>query len=323
MRIKAEWERQQRVYMCYGSSREPAIEKGHLPGVRSDLVKLAQAIARYVPVTLLFNEQERAQADSICAGNVEPLFMPHFGIWPRDTLGLPLWASDEQFSWLDMNFNAWGGRFTAKGYEVDGDLATLFAREHLCKTGRKTSFVLEGGAIDCDGAGTLMTTESCVLHQKRNEGLDRAGAEPRLKAETGAAHVVWLPGSTDPGDVTRGHIDGIARFVAPGVVMVDATEEKNVAALKAARQDDGAPFEIIPIAGPGQVKTNGKYDALTYLNFLIVNGAVILPAFGDAESDAAAAAALKSAFPHRDIVPMELPYLIAEGGGIHCSTLNV
>ncbi|QTL03457.1 agmatine deiminase family protein [Aquabacter sp. L1I39] len=323
MRIKAEWETQQRVYMCYGSSREPAIKKARLPGVRNDLVKLAQVIARYEPVTVLFNEKERAEAERICTGAIEPLFMPHFGIWPRDTLGIPLWTSDQDFSWLDMKFNTWGERFEAQGYKTDHVLAELFAREHLGKTARRANFVLEGGGIDCDGSGTLMTTESCVLHKKRNKDVDRAGAEARLKAETGATHVVWLPGSTDRGDVTRGHIDGIARFVAPGVVLVDATEEKNVAALKAARQADGTPFEVIPIVGADQNLRKGKYDALTYLNFLIVNGAVILPAFGDTERDAAAAAALKSAFPDRDIVPLELPSLIGEGGGIHCSTLNI
>lgn len=322
MRMKAEWEAQQRVYLSFGRSYDPAVPKASLGPVREDLVKLARVIAQYEPVTMLFNTPERTQAETICTGNMEPLFLPHFGIWPRDTLGLPLWTSPQDYSWLDMNFNVWGERFCSKGYQADRDLAALFAREHLGKTAGKTSFVLEGGAIDVDGAGTLMTTESCVLHHRRNRTLDRAAAEALLKAQTGATHVVWLPGFTDPGDVTRGHVDGIARFVAPGVVVVDGDDHANVAALRAARQANGAPFDLIPIAPPTPQRKS-KYDALTYLNFLVINGAVIVPAFGDKDRDAAAAARLKSAFPDRDIICLELPALILEGGGIHCSTLNV
>ncbi|OYX70665.1 MAG: hypothetical protein B7Y95_14715 [Rhizobiales bacterium 32-66-11] len=321
MRMKAEWEPQRRVYMCFGLSKDPALPKATLEAVREDLVMLARVIAKYMPVTMLFNVHDQSRAAEICTGNIEPLFLPHYDIWARDTLGVPLWSDTGELAWLDMNFNVWGERYTSRGFQADRELASLFARSHMGCSVRKASFVLEGGALDTDGAGTLMTTRSCVLHQRRNKDLDLAAADGMLRNETGARHVVWLPGYTGADDITRGHIDGIARFVATGVVVMEGEDTHNLDALKASRQLSGAEFTIVPIARPRKT-TRGAHDADTYMNFLVLNGAVLVPAFGDEERDGLAASALAALFPDREIVPLRLDRLIAEGGGMHCVTLN-
>ncbi|MFH1555893.1 MAG: agmatine deiminase family protein [Pseudomonadota bacterium] len=257
MRLKAEWEPQERVYLCFGSDKRPVYGKERLARIREDLGVLARAIRPFAPVTMLVNPGDETQAADICGYDIDLLVMRHFDIWARDTLGLPLRSDNGALSWLDMNFNVWGEVSRNTGYAADRELARLFAQTHLGCPVHKAGFTLEGGALETDGRGTLMTTESCVLHDKRNGALDRQSAEVILQRETGARSVIWLPGYKGKDDITRGHIDGLARFVGPGRVVVEAESAdgpailaENQAALASARSADGSELNVINLMPP-------------------------------------------------------------------------
>lgn len=333
MRLKAEWEPQERVYLCFGSDKRPVYGKERLARIREDLGVLARAIRPFAPVTMLINPGDETRAADMCGDGIDLLVMRHFDIWARDTLGLPLRSDNGALSWLDMNFNVWGEVSRNSGYAADRELARLFAQTHLGCPVHTAGFILEGGALESDGNGTLLTTESCVLHDKRNGALDRQSAEVMLRRETGAKSVVWLPGYKGKDDITSGHIDGLARFVAAGRIIVEADSSgesdlsaENLAVLAGARTADGRELDVIKLTPPPEsVPKREVYYASTYLNFLIVNGGVIVPAFAaEAEAtDRRAQETFAFLFPDKTITPLCLEHVFQEGGGIHCVTMNV
>jgi len=188
---------------------------------------------------------------------------------------------------------------------------------------------MEGGAIDVNGEGTLLTTTSCLLHPNRNAGVPQAEIERQLKAWYGQRHVVWL-GEGIAGDDTDGHVDDLARFIGPRTVVtaveVDPADANhrvlraNRRALDRARDADGRPFEVIELPMPRAVVREGMRLPATYVNFLFVNGALLVPTFGDRVNDRRALAVLQRALPRRQVVGVDCRALIWGLGAIHCLT---
>ena len=187
---------------------------------------------------------------------------------------------------------------------------------------------LEGGGINVDGEGTLLTTTQCVLNPNRNPGLSRDEADRLLGDALGVEKVLWLPG--DPDDVeTDGHVDGVACFVRPGVVLVEVcpavgTERyessmANVAALDGATDAAGRPLEIVTIEEAHEAEALSEIFAKSYINFYIANGGIVMPAYG-IERDAAARKVIEGLFPDRRVVQVDINDVAIGGGGIHCIT---
>jgi agmatine deiminase len=190
-------------------------------------------------------------------------------------------------------------------------------------------FVLEGGAIHTDGEGTLLTTESVLLNANRNPGIGRADMEELLAAYLGIRKVIWL-GEGLKDDDTDGHVDNLACFARPGVVLAlsssdpaDANHgplQDNLARLRAATDAQGRSFEVVEIEQPRpRYLPDGRRIAASYINFYVANGAVIMPAFEDPQ-DARACEAVTRAFPGREIVQVPAVDIVCGGGGIHCIT---
>jgi agmatine deiminase len=196
--------------------------------------------------------------------------------------------------------------------------------------GFATPIGLEGGAFSIDGQGTLLTTEEVVLDEGRNPGLTKADAEEVLRAYLGVETVIWLAAALER-DPTGGHVDGLACFVAPGVVLALSCEDpadpqyeplqENLARLRAAETASGRPLEIVTVDHPERRMDHedGQRLTWTYINFYIANGAVIMPGFGDPH-DTPARATLARLFPGRDVVQVPLTELLRLAGGIHCMT---
>jgi agmatine deiminase len=189
----------------------------------------------------------------------------------------------------------------------------------------EADFVLEGGSVDGDGAGTLLTTESCLLNPNREAGRTREGMEARLADWLGARQVVWLEDGI-AGDDTDGHVDDIARFVAPGtVVAVTAPEDhpdhavltRNLARLRAARDAAGKPLSVATLPSPPPIELDGLRCPASYANFLLANGAALVPTF-EAREDARALAILGELLPDRDILPIPSTALVQGLGALHC-----
>jgi agmatine deiminase len=187
--------------------------------------------------------------------------------------------------------------------------------------------VMEGGAVDVNGAGTLLTTTSCLLNRNRNPGLPRREVERYLKDYYGQRHVVWL-GEGIEGDDTDGHVDDLARFLDPRTIVTAVEEDpadanyarlrENRARLARARDQDGRPFEIVEIPMPRPVLHQGERLPATYVNFLFVNGALLVPTYRDRRHDRRALETLQRVLPDRDVVGIDCTEIIWGLGAIHC-----
>jgi agmatine deiminase len=227
---------------------------------------------------------------------------------------------------VDWGYNAWGGKYPP--FDADDEVPTRVA-EALGLPVFKPGIVMEGGAVDFNGAGTVMTTTSCLLNENRNPGLSKARIERYLKEYYGQAHVVWL-GDGIEGDDTDGHIDDLARFVDERTIVIgmeDDTGDPNYRVLRAnrrlldrARNQAGRPFEIVELPMPRPVAWQGTRLPATYMNFLFVNGGLLVPTFGQAARDRKALAVLQRLMPRRKVVGVDCRALIWGLGAIHCLT---
>ena len=230
---------------------------------------------------------------------------------------------------LDFGYDAWGGKYPP--YDLDDAIPRRVAAA-LGLPRLEPGFVLEGGSVDGDGAGTLLTTETCLLKPTRRRPGEaertRPEMERRLEAWLGARRVVWLGGEVE-GDDTDGHVDDLARFAAPGVVVAvvepDASDPNhapladNLQRLRAARDAAGRPFEVVELPMPPPVVWRGERCPASYANFYLANGVALVPVFGVAQ-DERALATLRELLPGRDVVPVSARHLVVGLGAVHCLT---
>ena len=253
----------------------------------------------------------------------------HYGdVWLRDTAPVfligPAVGPDAGLAAACFEFNGWGGK-----YVMPGDTAVAaWVAGAAGVPAWPQGFILEGGAIEVDGEGTVLTTKQCLLGGNRNPGLDEAAMTDLLRAALGAEHVIWLDRGL-ANDHTDGHIDTLARFVAPGVVvaMAPAADDPNrdalegiIADLRAARDARGRRLEVVTVPSPGAVlDDDGRVMPASYMNFYIGNHAVVVPTYRAAADDAAVAA-LAPLFPGRDATAVDCHPVLVGGGGFHCTT---
>lgn len=227
---------------------------------------------------------------------------------------------------VDWAFNAWGGKYPP--YEDDDAVPTRVAEE-LKLSVFAPGIVMEGGAVDFNGAGTVMTTTSCLLNKNRNPHLNKAQIEQYLKDYYGQRHIVWL-GDGIAGDDTDGHIDDLARFINPTTIVTAVEEDPkdenypilqdNLKRLKKLKDQEGRPFEIVTIPMPGVIEHDGQRLPATYVNFYFVNGALLVPTFGNKTNDRKALEVLRRRLPGREVIGIDCVELIWGLGAIHCLT---
>jgi agmatine deiminase len=226
---------------------------------------------------------------------------------------------------VDWGYNAWGGKYPPfdRDDAVPRHVAALLGVRVF-----SPGIVMEGGSLDVNGQGTLLTTESCLLNPNRNPTLDRAAIEGYLRDYLGVRHVLWL-GAGIAGDDTDGHVDDITRFVAPDTIVTavedDPADEnhrplaENVARLRAARDQDGNPFTIRTLPMPAPVVRDGQRLPASYANFYVGNAVVLVPTFAD-PNDARALAVIGDCFPTRRVVGIDSRDLVWGLGAFHCAT---
>lgn len=225
---------------------------------------------------------------------------------------------------VDWGFNAWGGKYPP--YDADDAVPTRIA-EKLKLPVFYPKIVMEGGAIDVNGAGTLLTTTDCLLNKNRNPHLSKAEVEQYLKDYYGQKQICWLTGGID-GDDTDGHVDDLARFISPTKIVIGMEpdpKDANYRVLRSARKQldklrdqDGKPFEIVEIPMPKPVVYDGQRLPATYVNFLFVNGALLVPTFRDRKNDRRALEILQDHLPKHQVVGIDCTELIWGLGAIHC-----
>ncbi|MGY5124998.1 agmatine deiminase family protein [Streptomyces nigrescens] len=298
----------------------------HTAGVRADIARLARTIAEFEPVRLLAGGREAKAAQRACGSGVEVVPTPVDDLWMRDT-GPVFVLGPDGVAGVDLNFNGWGDK---QEHGHDRRVArAILADERLPRI--KAPLISEGGAVEGDGQGTLMVAESSLVNDNRNPGRSRADLERGLKDVFGASTVIWVKGVKGK-DITDYHIDALARFSAPGVVVL-STPAKNAPrndftgayeqarkVLERAVDARGKRLEVVELPEPADIGRRGEGFLACYVNYYVANGAVIMPRFGDRKADSKAAAILREQYPGREIVPLPVDNIGEGGGGIHCST---
>lgn len=323
--MPAEWARHTHCWMAWPARESSWARAGGLGPARLAHVEVARAIQRFEPVSVIARPQDAAEAGRLLGRAIPVVALAVDDTWLRDTGPTFLIDGSGRLAATDWQFNAWGGKLGA--YAADAAIAErLLAR--LAIKRYPAPMINEGGAFDVDGAGTALTTESVMLNANRN-GADREEVEDWLGDYLGIDTVIWLGRGLDGDDETDGHVDNVARFAGPGVVLAqtcrDASDPNhailldNLERLRSATDNGGGQLDVIEIEQPKRRELGERRLPLSYLNFYLANGAVIAPVFDDA-NDAAALTALARVFPGREIVPIKATTLCAGGGGIHCIT---
>jgi len=328
LRMPAEWEPQAATWLGWPVLKDrEALWGEHYDAVGSAFALLARTIARYQRCIVAAHAPLAARARELCGPAVTVLPLAVEDNWLRDCG--PIFLVDEdrvRQAAVGFRFNAWGEKYAP--YEGCKRAATDIAAAAEVPLYR-SEMVLEGGSFFVDGQGTLLTTESCLLHPNRNPGMTRGEIEAELVRMLGVRKVVWLPGN--PAEVeTNGHIDGIASFVAPGRILFNAADadqggyyrcmQENRRALELATDSRGRRFELIDLPVPRGVHDYGSVRFCdTYANYILVNGAVISTAF-DVPQDGLAHQVFARAFPDRVVELIPAAAISIGGGAMHCST---
>ncbi len=321
--MPAEWAAHERCWMAWPC--RAALWGDGLNEARNAYAAVARAIAEFEPVTMVARAADAARAGALCGPTVTIKTAPIDDSWMRDIGPTFVVSEDGAVAGVSWRFNAWGGKY--RGFQHDAALAGLLL-DRLGMPRFDAPFVLEGGAIHSDGEGTVLTTESVLLNPNRGMASSRAAAEALLRDWLGAEKVIWLPAGLAE-DETDGHIDNLACFAGPGRVLALAAPDgadvnhaglaENLALLSSERDARGRALDVIPIHQTTRTDLAGRPLAASYINFYIANGGVVMPSFASAEDDAAAAA-VRAAFPGRQVVQVDARAIIRGGGGIHCIT---
>jgi agmatine deiminase len=327
--LPAEWHRQRAVLMAF--PHENSDWKADLQASLSPFIRIAQAIAYSQPVYILCQNRESISNLFCSTRNMSFIEIPTNDTWTRD-YGYISIIEDGEVKLLDFEFNGWGGRFEAT---LDNEVnRTLHKKGYLGTTPLESiDFVLEGGSIDSDGEGTILTTTSCLCNPNRNGGLSRDEVERRLKKYLGIERVLWLNHGYLAGDDTDGHIDTLARFVSRDTIVymecLDREDEHYEELqtmkieLESFRTKDDRPYNLIPLPMPSaKFDERGNRLPATYINFLITNEALVYPIYS-VDEDKTVYKIFKNIFSTKEIIPIECSRLIIQGGSLHCSTMQI
>lgn len=336
MRLPAEWEPQGAVLVAWPHA---ATDWNYMLGeVHACYVEMIEAIARFAKVIVIAPDaaEPRKHLEHIGKGRLFFVEVPTNDTWTRDYGVITTSGNNGEFCLNDFGFNAWGGKFKS---DLDNEV-TSWMYFSGALTGRykdQKDFILEGGSIESDGEGTILTTTSCLLTPTRNKGFSRADIEQKLAETLGARKVLWLDKGEIIGDDTDGHIDTIARLAPNNTILYcgagwgtegDAQSDalKGVGdRLAEFTNASDEPFNLIELPMPAPIfdPADGTRLPATYANFLIINGAVILPTYGQPRNDENAAMALRVAFPDYEIVGVDCRALIRQHGSLHCATMQL
>lgn len=330
-RVPAEWERHSGVIVAAPHLRD---EWGaHFEAARDEWLEMVRAIAELARerVEVLVAD---ADAEAYCrrglrgVSGVSFVPMPYGDSWTRDTAPIGLASRDGRAGCVRFHFNGWGGKYDMPG---DADLGALLAERWRGERFERP-YVLEGGAIEVDGEGTLLTTEQCLLEPSRNPTMTRESLETELREALGVDRVLWLRRGLR-NDHTDGHVDTLARFIAPGKVLCMAPsspDDPNREVLEEIAEDlsrmedgRGVRLEVLRLPSPGLIPDEeGRPLPASYCNYYVGNDAIVVPTYGVPE-DAVALETLHALWRGREVVGRSARAIITGGGAFHCMTQQV
>ncbi|MBI1920814.1 MAG: agmatine deiminase family protein [Geobacter sp.] len=330
--IPAEWEEQDGVLLAW--PHEHSDWKPYLDAVEKVFIEITRQISRFETVIIAAPDPS-AVSGLLNSSGVDMERVRLFRIdtndtWARDFGPITI-LEDGRPILLDFGFNGWGLKFAAN---LDNQITrTLHEASAFAVPRRIMGLIMEGGSIESDGAGTILTTAECLLNPNRNPHLTRDDIERKLAGLLGASHFLWLENGWLAGDDTDSHVDTLARLCPDDTIAYvrcdDATDE-HYPALSAMEQElmqfrtrEGTPYRLIPLPWP-EAKFDEEEERLpaTYANFLVINGAVLVPTYCD-KNDEAALKAVGEAFPGREVIGIDCLPLVLQHGSLHCVTMQL
>jgi agmatine/peptidylarginine deiminase len=333
LRLPAEWEPQDAVLIAW--PHEGTDWAARLAEVETTYTALAAAVVRFQPlVVIVADEGVRAAAEralrgaGVDLGKIRFIELPYDDTWLRDSGPITL-VSPEGFQLTDFRFTGWGGKFGAE--QDDALVAGLVAAGVFgAAAHERVDWALEGGGIESDGGTTVLTTWRC-LHQRHPEQ-SREAMDAILRESLHAQRVLWLDHGYLEGDDTDAHIDTLARFAPGERIVFQACDDPDdphhqelgrmAGELTALRTPEGKPYRLSPLPWARPILDEGRRLAASYANYLVINGAVLVPAYGDAADDEAARI-VGAAYPDREVVQVPCRPLIWQNGSLHCITMQL
>lgn len=323
-RLPGKSERHARTWMQWAAREDIWNGAAALDAVRRDLAGVARAVAQFEEVIMLVRPDQLANARQLCGPSVKLLPALLDDIWAADS-GPIFVIKGEELAIVDLHFNGWGNK---QVHEADAQVARQVATACAVPI-FDSGIVADGGALEADGDGTLITTESTLVNENRNPGLSKAEIQRRLTRAFGLEKIIWLPGLQGL-DITDGHPDAFVRFVGPGAVVAELPDEsygpwydaaaEAIAILKAATDARGRRLDVSVMQGPLDIRSSAPEFAASYLDFHPCNGGLIMPQFGDRIADRKARETLSRLFPDRRIVQISTDRICEGGGSLHCVT---
>ncbi len=334
--LPAEWESQSQVMLTWPHARSDWAPI--LKSVTQLYETLSLTLADYVDVVIACDPLAYQHVKTFCENNaancaysLKVFEIESNDTWARDHGPISV-LKDGEYHLLDFNFNAWGNKFS---HEKDNRInATLYSLSAFSpRTMQQINFVLEGGAIESDGDGTLMTTEACMLNPNRNGLITKDACESQLKAFFGVHNIAWVNAGYLAGDDTDSHIDTLARFAPDNTIVYvkcsDPSDEHFESlnsmeqCLQQLKNANSKPYRLLPLPFPNAIfNHDGERLPATYANFLITNGAVLAPIY-HVPQDERALDQLALAFPQHKIIPIDCRPLIEQHGSLHCITMQI
>ena len=252
--------------------------------------------------------------------------IPHNDTWARDH-GFITVEENGQLILLDFKFNGWGDKYAA---ELDNDINRQLYEQQLVKGIYEShlDFVLEGGSIESDGKGTIFTTTCCLMAPHRNQPLTQQEIEQQLKEWLGAERIVWINHGSLIGDDTDGHIDTLVRIAPNDTLLYIGADDEHPdlllmeQELQQLRTIDGHPYRLLRLPMPRPIYDDGERLPATYANYLVINGAVLVPTYNQPDLDQEAISTIGKAFPDREIIGIDCRAVIRQHGSLHCCTMQ-
>lgn len=316
--LPPEWAAQD--WLWIGFPHDPVEWPGFLERAQEQMADFASAVAESGQDVRLIvrDEVNRARASELVSGKVTLETRRYGDVWLRDTGPLVTVDAHGNRKGMRFGFNGWGGKYLMDG---DQEIGEELARDAGLDV-EMADWILEGGAIDGDGTGLVAVTEQVFLNPNRNPHLTRADLDMRLQRDLGYERVLWL-GDGLINDHTDGHVDNLARFVAPNLLAVPratGNDDPNAAIYADAKERaEAMGVKVAEVPSPGRVETDGRVEPASYMNFAITSKLVVVPIYGT-EHDEEGVAAIAALFPDRDTVGVMADAVLAGGGSFHCSS---
>lgn len=338
--MPAEWEQQSCIQLTWPHMHTDWAPV--LPKIEHTFIEMAKCIVAHEDLVIV--TPEPAKIAELLYDYLPPREQSHIHVvaidtndtWARDHGAITLVANEKNrtqvpIHLLDFKFNGWGEKFE---WQLDNAINSKLDASGVFKAGmcNHKDFVLEGGSIECDGKGTLLTTSQCLLAPHRNQPLTRQDIEDRLLTWLEADRVLWLDHGHIEGDDTDGHIDTLARFAPDNTILYCKENDKNdvnYAELHKMEEQlhtfttaSGAPYNLVALPMPKPVMYDGERLPATYANFVVLNGAVMVPTYNQPETDQKAMQIIGGCFPDREVVGIDASTAIIQHGSLHCLTMQ-